>query len=146
MILRNTKDIQLKSINRRLLSLALPQNTVKLLEAFENTSNTKHLHGFLAELQVIRCYLKKGYTLKSHRQKYFKTEIDIVMESSTKIILIEVKLTTHLDFIFYRMSPTQKKRLKNVFLRFIQITSKDVEFHYVITDFKQFHTFEDFLG
>lgn len=126
--------------------MALPQNTVKLLEGFANTSDVRHLRGFLAELDVIRHYLKKGYSLKTHRKEYFKTEIDIVMESNSKIILIEVKYTTHMDFIFYRMAPTQKRRLENVFLRFIQTTSKEVEFHYVITSLDQFHVFEDFLG
>ena len=126
--------------------MALPQNTVKLLEAFESTSDPRHLNGFIAELKVIRLYLKKGFSLKSHRKQYYKTEIDIVMESKSKIILIEVKYTAHMDFIFYRMAPAQKRRLENVFLRIIQETEKEVEFHYVVCSLERFHVFEDFLS
>jgi Holliday junction resolvase-like predicted endonuclease len=104
------------------------------------------LRGLTAELQVIKHYLQKGYSLRSHRQKYFKTEIDIVMESQDKIILIEVKYTTHMDFVFYRMSTAQKRRLANVFLRVIHSTNKDVEFHYVIASQSDgLQIFEDFL-
>jgi Holliday junction resolvase-like predicted endonuclease len=144
--LKNTKAIQQPHINKKLLSLALPQNTVKLLEVFANSSDPRHLNGFIAELKVIRLYLKRGFSLKSHRKEYFKTEVDIVMESSSKIILIEVKYVTHMDFAFHRMALAQKKRLENVFLRFIQWTPKEVEFHYVICSLERFHVFEDFLS
>ena len=125
--------------------MALPQNTVKLLKELESTSNISHLRGLEAELRVIKLYLEKGFKLKSHRKKYFKTEIDIVMESDVKVILIEVKHATHSDFLYYRMSFSQKRRLQNVFLRYIERTHKDVEFHYVITSLKEFHIFDDFL-
>lgn len=129
------------------MSLAFPQSTVKLLEELESTSNPYHLRGFRAELQVIKFYLEKGFSLKSHRKEYFKTEIDVVMESATKIILVEVKYTTHLDFLSTRMTWSQKKRLENVFLRFIERTSKDVEFHYVVTSQSgEMEVFDDFLA
>jgi Holliday junction resolvase-like predicted endonuclease len=105
------------------------------------------LRGFEAELRVIKLYLEKGFSLKSHRKEYFNTEIDIVMESNSKVILIEVKYTTHEDFIFYRMTPSQKRRLENVYLRWVHSTPKEVEFHYVIvSQSEEFQIFEDFLS
>lgn len=126
--------------------MALPQNTVKLLEAFENSSDPRHRNGLIAELKVIRLYLKKGFYLKSHRQEYFKTEIDIVMESKSKIIFIEVKYVTDMDFAFYRLSQSQKRRLENVFIRYLQYAQKEVEFHYVICTLDSFHIYDDFLS
>lgn len=127
--------------------MALPQSTVKLLEELESSSDQNHLRGFEAEILVIKHYLLKGYSLLNHRKKYFKTEVDIIMESSTKIILIEVKYTTHSDYIFHRMSKSQRLRLENVFLSVVESTSKEVEFHYVVVSQSQeMIIFDDFLG
>lgn len=127
--------------------MVLPLNTVKLLEELESTYNEKHLLGLLAEIEVIKAYLEKGYSLASHRKKYFHTEIDVIMESPDKVILIEVKYTTHSDYLFYRMSKSQKQRLRNVFLRVIQMTKKEVEFHYVIASQSgELQVFEEFLS
>jgi Holliday junction resolvase-like predicted endonuclease len=127
--------------------MVFPPNTAVLLEALKSSSNKSHLNGLLAELKVIKLYLEKGYALKSHRQKYYKTEIDIVMESAQKLVLIEVKYAEHEDFMYARLSRSQKRRLENVFLRVIHATSKEVEFHYVITSqCGEFHIIEDFLA
>lgn len=127
--------------------MAFPPNIAKLLGEYENIYNKKHLLGLLAELDVVTLYLKKGFSLKSLRKKYFSTEIDIVMESSEKLILIEVKYTTHSDYLSSRMSVSQRRRLENVFLRFIQNTSKEVEFHYVIVSQSgEIQVFDDFLS
>lgn len=129
------------------MNLVLPKNTVELLEGLKSTCNDKHLLGLLAEIEVIKIYLEKGYSLSSHRKKYFHTEVDVVMESSSKVILIEVKYTTHLDFLSHRISTAQKKRLENVFLRTIQMTKKEVEFHYVIASQSgEFQVFDEFLS
>jgi Holliday junction resolvase-like predicted endonuclease len=147
MLLKNIRATPRQSINKKSLNLVLPKNTVKLLEGLENTCNDKHLLGLLAEIEVIQIYLKKGYSLHSHRKKYFHTEVDVIMESLDKMILIEVKYTTHSDFLSHRMSRIQKKRLENVFLRVIQMTKKEVEFHYVIASQSgEYQVFDEFLS
>lgn len=124
-----------------------PLSTVKLLEGLENTSNIKHLLGLRAELLVIKHYLERNFSLKGHRTQLYKTEVDLIVESRSKIILIEVKYTTHMDFLTTRMNFSQKKRLQNVFLRFIETTPKEVEFHYVIVDQEgRMEIFDEFLA
>jgi Holliday junction resolvase-like predicted endonuclease len=112
--------------------MVFPQNTVRLLREFENSSNPNHLLGFHAELRVIQHYLQKGFYLKSHREKYYHTEVDIVMESSRKIVFIEVKYSSHSAYLVHRISPNQRDRLMNVYLRYMAETPKDLEFHYVV--------------
>ncbi len=124
-----------------------PQNTVKLLEELKSTSNPKHVLGLRAELLAIKHYIEKGFILKSHRERYFKTEVDLVVESPQKLVLIEVKYTTHKDYILNRLSQSQRRKLESVFLRVIPCTSKEVEFHLVIVDAQgELEIFEDFLA
>ncbi len=69
------------------------------------------------------------------------------MVNATRMILLEVKWTSHLDFQNFRLSRRQRQRLENVYLR-VQAASKlEVEFHYVVVSQSEgIQIIDNFLG
>lgn len=117
---------------------------------FENTCSDSHFKkfrlGFTAELLVANHYLLNGYRWTYHRHKFYGVEIDLVFENDNEVILVEVKKTSHHDFLNDRISQRQKDRLYLAFANLQASLQKDLIFHYVVVDtHDKLYIFDDFL-
>ena len=121
MDLKNTKAIRRPFTKKALPTTDPVCGTAAPLPASKNTSLCKaHAQGEWAEQQVLQSFLKRGFRVLKTRWRTTYAEIDLIVESPQKeILILEIKSLSHFDFLDVRVSKKQKERLKRAHL-FVQ--------------------------
>lgn len=122
--------------------MVLAPNTVAHLAESKNTYNSKYTQGLVSEIQAMLYYLNQDYCLRAHRFKTPVFEVDLIVENKNEVLLIEVKTVHSSEFNSFKITPTQKKRIRNGYVYLEQYFQKELGVRYVTVD--RFNNVEDF--
>ena len=138
-VIKVMRHLRIKKILRKTVS---PSGTVRPLPASKNI-----LRGLEAENHVRNHYLEKGFKLLHHRLRTKLAEADLVfLDQDGRILIVEVKSWTRPEFIEFRLSQKQKRRLQRLIISISESHGEVYAHLAIVSQSNQITIFEDVFG